>query len=291
MKKYILLGLFVYLFSLYSYAQNVQASGTEKETSHEIPPIVAPSTIPLMGHTFHFSHWEYVRNKGQGCTYAGFLEDSILQLNPTENCLDYRRVPHVEAVYFHNLQRRKHSESASYLYSKEEKLILGTDGHKDPYGYEVYIARLNKTDLQKHPIQTCKENSDPVSYHIYNYDIPVILVSRGTAWGYISYSIPVNEIKITKKNKKDSTNVETNASNLEQAVQRIINAVCQFEYPQWLKDVPTIEEIKNQKSNTSNLENPSPVKKGTVKKHAPNSPSKTVIPKLQMVQPSHRSDK
>ena len=238
MKKFIV--FFLCVLSLSAYAQN---EITDPNTNPPKPTVKADDSISFMGRTLYFSHWEYVRNLGQGCTYAGALENPILKLEPTENCLDYRHIPEVSVIYFPNHQHRNHNESASFLYAKEERFILSTDGHQDPYAYEVYISQLNKQDLNKNPIQTCKGKMDTVHYRVFPYKNPVISVSRGTPWGYIHYSVRIN---MPEQNKSNTAQNTIQRKDLKQIARQIMDALCSFEYPQWLKDVPTIEEIKNQ---------------------------------------------
>ena len=276
MKK-ILFGLLC-VWPLCAQTQEVPNEQQEKPIALEV---IAPRTVSFMGRTFHFSYWEAFAD-------SSYWPNPVLTLDPSKKYQPNKNgVPRIYANY----HLKKGVTPHTFLDMEDEHMSFDTQ--------PVEPSRNARTK-----VIPCGE--DVVDYAVFEGEEAVTtVIAKNTQEGTIIFS------GVLKRNPKKSVQVHTkrvetdfgtftqeretvtfDTKSIEKEAKRYAQAMCREPFPEWLKQVPTIQEIQNQANEQAQRRIvPMPIQKTGAPRKPVSIPSKTVVPKLQSAQPAYRSGK
>ena len=276
MKKFcfFLLGL----IALYAQAQELAKDQQEKSISLEV---TAPLSESFMGRTFHFAYWQVF-------AVNSYLPTPILTLQPSWTYRPNKNgIPNIAVEY-----TTKRGITPNTPLGIEDELLSFTTEITEP------------THNSHAQVISCAEGV--VSYSIFEgQDIITTVITKHAAQGNIIFSgvlkrSPKKSIEVNTKQIKTDFGTFTNehktvkldTKSIEKEALKYARAMCQKPFPEWLKNIPTIEEIHNQ---TGEQSQKSAVVVSAKKAPASNkkitAPTKTIVPKLQRGQPVYHSGK
>lgn len=273
----------IFVFLLGMVALCTQAQESAKEQQKELVPleVIAPISESFMGRIFHFSYWEVLE-------VNSYLPNPVLTLQPSWKYNPNKNgVPNMVVQY-----AIKRGITPNTLLEAEDELLSFTTETTEP-------TRNSHTKFIP-----CAEGV--VSYSVFEgQNLITTVVTKQTTQGYIIFSgilkqNPKTSVEVnTKQIKTDfgtftnqHTTVKFDKKDIEKEAVKYAHAMCQKPFPKWLKNVPTVEEIHSQTREPSQK----PATSVAPQRHAvPNkkvtTSTKTVVPKLQRVQPTYRSSK
>lgn len=196
--------------------------------------VTAPQTVTFMGKQFYFSHWQILEdtvvktkkeaeethlNIGERYQPEIFLYKRTFSLPKNKRFyVDYRGVPHI-TVYYYPAGETKKSHSEAFL--------IETDGHPNPYEYDLTIVEDNqRRGAPSVPPYTCGDSTDTARM----LSLPgSFSVSKSTKWGNLSWQM--------------KRSYQTKGSKTRQFYR---DKICEYEYPEWMKDMPVMKYARKE---------------------------------------------
>lgn len=196
--------------------------------------VSAPPSITFMNKQFFFSHWEILENRKprdkKEAEYWGVQINEYIQPHITVKTatltlpknkqfyVDYRGAAHITAYYYPKGETQK---------SHSEQVHFETEGHPNPYEYNLKVAELNRRRRAATvPFYVCGDSTDAVTM----LSLPTSFsVSKMTQYGTFGW-----------------TQQHAYNSKGDKPQQFYRDYMCAQQYPEWLQQPPRLNYARKE---------------------------------------------